>query len=279
MGHRSGLRIPAHRPPSKARVFIDRQIVMWLLAASLCALFLTTLPAQAQTTLQPMPENAIAKSYGAGWECNIGFRRDGDACAAIIVPKNAYATNRAYGLGWDCFHGFRRTGETGCADVVVPEGGFLDPSSERWHCLRGFAKLDDACQKIVLPANAYLEHSSHVSTWVCERGFKAKDNSCVAIEVPVNAYLNTSSYGLPWTCERGFREKDGQCEAVVSPANAYFEDVSHGNQWKCERGYAAVGQTCELIDVPQNAHLDRSGNRWECNRNFQKSKGLCVLNN
>ena len=63
------------------------------------------------------------------------------------------------------------------------------------------------------------------------------------------------------------------------PANAYFDDASYGTGWKCDRGYAASGETCEFIIVPENAHLDRSGNRWECNRNFQKSKGRCVLNN
>jgi hypothetical protein len=30
--------------------------------------------------------------------------------------------------------------------------------------------------------------------------------------------------------------------------------------------------------LPANAHLDRSGNRWECDRNFQRSKNLCILN-
>ena len=63
------------------------------------------------------------------------------------------------------------------------------------------------------------------------------------------------------------------------PANAYFDDASYGTGWKCDRGYAASGETCEFIIVPENAHLDRSGNRWECNRNFQKSKGRSVLNN
>jgi len=34
--------------------------------------------AQSQST--PMPANAQYKSYGDGWECDRGFRRDGDAC-------------------------------------------------------------------------------------------------------------------------------------------------------------------------------------------------------
>jgi hypothetical protein len=35
---------------------------------------------------------------------------------------------------------------------------------------------------------------------------------------------------------------------------------------------------CTEIDLPDNAHLDRSGNRWECHKNFQRSQGRCVLN-
>jgi hypothetical protein len=31
------------------------------------------------------------------------------------------------------------------------------------------------------------------------------------------------------------------------------------------------------IVIPDNAHLDRSGNGWECDRNFQETKDQCVL--
>jgi hypothetical protein len=184
-----------------------------IFVGSILAVILLFTPAFAQTDAPPIPENASAKSYGDGWECNIGFRLDENACVAVIVPRNAYDTNRPYGSGWECMHGFRRTDETACVAVEVPEGGFLDPSGERWRCLRGYIKVDDTCQEIVLPANAYLA------------------------------------------------------------------DVSYGSMWTCERGYLASGETCELIEVPENAHLDRSGNRWECDRNFRKSKGQCVLNN
>ncbi len=253
--------------------------MMLLLAGSICVLMWSALPVHAQTALQLIPENASPQSYGDGWECDIGYRLDAGSCAAVIVPKNAYDTDRTYGRGWECFHGFRAEGEADCVAVVVPDGGFLDPSGERWHCLRGFIKRDDICQEINLPANAYLTDTSYGSPWVCDRGFEAEDDTCVAIAVPVNAYLNTSSYGQPWTCERGYFEQDGSCTRVMVPENAYFDDATYGIGWKCERGYAASGQTCAAIDIPENAHLDRSGNRWECNRNFRKSKGLCLLNN
>lgn len=256
---------------------IGTQAVMWLFAGLICVLLLATLPAHAQTALRPLPENASPKSYGDGWECDIGFRLSIDRCVAIIVPENAYETSRSYGRGWECLHGFRMSEETACVAVFVPEGGFLGPSGTRWHCQRGFVKVGATCQKLVLPENAYLVDSVYGSKWVCNRGYKARNDACVAIKVPENAYLNTSGYGQPWTCERGFLEREGQCKAVVVPENAYFDDSTYGKGWKCARGYAASGQACELIDIPENAHLDRSGNRWECNRNFRKSKGQCNL--
>ncbi|MEO0916223.1 MAG: hypothetical protein AAFY31_04465 [Pseudomonadota bacterium] len=103
-----------------------------------------------------MPANAQPKSYGDGWECVRGFRQDGDACLAIIVPENAYATNRTYGSGWACLHGFQEVDNASCREVMVPDGGYLDPSGNSWSCLRGYMKVDDICLEIVLPPNAYL---------------------------------------------------------------------------------------------------------------------------
>lgn len=268
------------RPPQSniAHIATDIPTIMAPVIGSIIAILLLALPAFAQTAAQPMPENASAKSYGGGWECNIGFRLNENDCVAVIVPQNAYETNRSYGSGWECLHGFRSIDKTACVAVDVPEYGYLDPSGERWRCLRGFIKVDDTCQEIILPANAYLADASYGSTWTCERGFEVTGDLCTAIAVPANAYLNGSGYGQPWTCERGFLENNGLCEAVVMPANAFFDDATYGTGWKCARGYAASGETCDLIDVPEYAHLDRSGNRWECNKNFQKSKGLCVLN-
>lgn len=279
MDRKSQLREPRGPHAIAACVPAQTPTVMALFIGSILAVLLFALPAFGQTAGQPMPDNASAKSYGDGWECNIRFRLNENACVAVVVPQNAYDTNRSYGSGWECLHGFRRTDEAACVAVEVPEGGFLDPSGERWQCLRGYIKVDDTCQEIVLPANAYLADASYGSTWMCERGFEATGDRCAAIAVPANAYLNGSGYGQPWTCERGFFEQVGLCEAVAIPANAYFDDATYGTGWKCDLGYAASAETCELIDVPENAHLDRSGNRWACNKNFQKSKGICVLNN
>ncbi len=36
------------------------------------------------------PDNAHARSYGDGWECDRTFRRDGAACVPVVVPANAH---------------------------------------------------------------------------------------------------------------------------------------------------------------------------------------------
>jgi len=267
---------PFSRPE---RLSLSGTSFMLLLGGAILAFFLSALTALAQNTIQPMSENASAKSYGDGWECNVGYRQKGETCLEVTVPDNAYSTNRTYGLGWECLRGFRKDREANCVAVEVPEGGYLDPSGERWRCLRGHIKIDDTCHRIILPLHSYLAEASAGVPWICDRGFEPKGERCVAIVVPKNAYLNGSSYGQAWTCERGYREHTGKCEAVLVPDHAYFYDAPYGEGWKCDRGYSASGQRCDPIDIPDNAHLDRSGNRWECDKNFQKSKGLCVLNN
>ena len=105
------------------------------LARAFVAFIVIGSPSFAQSQSAPMPANAQPKSYGEGWECDRGYRRDGDACLAVIVPENAYATNRTYGKGWECLHGFQEVDYAACLEVVVPEGGYLDPSGQRWRCL------------------------------------------------------------------------------------------------------------------------------------------------
>lgn len=253
---------------------LARLIARMAVVAGLIASF--AFPAFAQDA--PMPANATARSYGEGWECDRGYRRDADACLAVIVPENAYATNRTYGKGWECLHGFQEVDDAACFEVVVPEGGYLDPSGQKWSCLRGYMKVDDVCLKIDLPPNAYLSDRGFGSAWLCDRGYEVDGDTCAAIAVPENAFLNGSAHGQPWTCERGYFERDDTCEAVVVPANAYFDDAIYGPGWKCNRGFAESDDGCTEIDLPDNAHLDRSGNRWECHRNFQRSQGRCVLN-
>lgn len=274
MDHNSKAEQPLQRSLCETGGSTDAKVFWLVFLGPVFGLLLLAMPAFAQT----MPENASAKSYGEGWDCDIGYRPDGDNCAAVAAPENAYETNRSYGTGWACLHGYHQVNETACVAVVVPEGGFLDPSGERWHCLRGFHRVDDSCQKVVVPENAYLVEASFGSAWDCERGFEKTGQSCTAVVVPTNGYLNGSRYGQLWSCERGFFEQDAVCKPVVVPEFGYLDDAAYGEGWKCHRGYEASGAACKEIDIPENAHLDRSGNRWECNWNFQKSKGLCVLN-
>lgn len=275
----SGQACPEASRAQIAYASADMQAIMMGFAFLICALFLFAAPAFAQSVALTIPENARAKTYGDGWNCNRGYRRDGDVCVVVIVPENAYQTNLTYGSGWECLHGFRAGVDGDCIAVIVPDGGFLDPSGEQWNCLRGYLKVADHCQEIVLPENAYLSDEPYGPPWTCKRGFEAKEDVCSAIAVPVNAYLNSSEYGKPWTCERGFLEQGDVCEEVVIPAHAYFDDATYGTGWKCGRGYAVAGNSCEVIDMPANAHLDRSGNRWACDRSFKRSNGQCVLNN
>lgn len=39
----------------------------------------------------------------------------------------------------------------------------------------------------------------------------------------------------------------------------------------------SYGGVCIDIDLPKNAYIDRSGNRWGCNRGLRLSDGVCIL--
>lgn len=249
------------------------------ISLALSANLLLAGPSFAQSNPADIPKNASAKSYGDGWECDLGYRIAGETCVAITIPENAYATNRSYGSGWECLHGFLQVEGTSCVPVIIPDGGYLGPSGTRWFCHRGFQKIGNTCEKINLPPHAYLTSSAVGSAWKCERGFEAKGDTCIAISVPENAFLNNSGYGRPWSCNRGFFEENGACTKVSVPANAYFDDASYGNGWRCVRGFSETGNKCSAIELPPNAHLGRSGTQWECNKNFYRSKSQCVLRN
>ncbi len=245
--------LPMLRPPANTQVTcrtkgvwssVQTMIRHLVFMCGLLAFF--TQPAFAETTVGSVPENAHKSSYGDGWECDRSYRAAGSTCIAVVVPQNAYPTHRNYGSGWECLHGFIEVKGASCAKVLVPDGGYLAPSGRRWNCLRGYRKIDDICQKIILPPDAFLTDRSNGPGWMCRRGFQAKGDTCVVIEVPENAYLKASAFGP---------------------------------QWKCERGFAVSRNRCIEIVLPDNAHLARTGNRWECNKNFQHKNGRCVLNN
>ena len=89
-----------------------------------------------------IPENAHAKAYGSGWECDRGFREVDEICAPIKVPSNAYPTNRSYGRGWECARGYQEIDDA-CVAVQVPSNAYLWSSGDRWKCDRGYREVNE----------------------------------------------------------------------------------------------------------------------------------------
>ena len=130
-------------------------IFLALLAAAPGAVF-------AQGGSLEVPENASAKTYGSGWECDPGYREIDEACAAVKVPANAYPTNKPYGRGWVCGRGFREVGET-CAAIEVPANAYLNSSGDKWECERGYRDVGGACDAIKVPEKGFLTNTSYGS--------------------------------------------------------------------------------------------------------------------
>jgi hypothetical protein len=234
-------------------------------------------PALAQDGRGALPDNALARGQGGGWDCDVGYRVDGTTCREIEIPENAYATGREYGTGWACRRGYEEVFGVSCKVIPVPPNAFLRSSGFDWQCDRGFRPERDSCVPVTVPENAYLSDERLGSGWTCNRGFIEDADRCVPIAVPENGYLTNADYGDAWACERGFAAVDDRCEAVAVPANAFLDPQGYGPGWRCERGFEPAGDACLRIDLPENAHLDHSGNKWSCDNGFQPSDGACVL--
>src|SRR3546814_17818717 len=72
------------------------------------------------------PQNSHRAVFGVGWECDWGYRREGNGCAPVDLPENAHIT--AAGNIWECNRGFRRKGGA-CAAIDLPEHAFLSDTS------------------------------------------------------------------------------------------------------------------------------------------------------
>jgi hypothetical protein len=90
----------------------------------------------AQNGNDMVPENAHAKSYGDGWECDRGYREVDKVCVAIKVPANAYPTNTSYGRGWECIRGYLEVDEA-CAAIKVPPNAYVSSSGDSWSGVSG----------------------------------------------------------------------------------------------------------------------------------------------
>lgn len=158
----------------------------------------------------------------------------------------------------------------------IPDNAEAHSYGKGWDCIIGYRLVDGACLELEVPDNAYATGRSNGPGWACRRGFRSEDGvTCEAIFVPENAFLKSSGHG--WQCERGFAERDGRCDPITLPENAYLDTDPSGPGWRCMRRYARKNDSCVELDVPENAHLDRSGNDWRCDRNFQLSGNECVL--
>jgi len=195
------------------------QRMTFLTAALLPTLLALPGGALAQDNSKVVPANSQAKQYGSGWECKLGFRRDGAACVEIKLPANAYLSDDIYGPSWACKREYKADGNS-CVAVKLPQNAYLAGSSysDDWECERGFRKAGAACVPVIVPKNGYLSDSSQSRGWDCERGFRATADACVAIKVPQNGYLSDDPFGSGWRCERGFRQSDQACVSIEIPA-------------------------------------------------------------
>ena len=204
--------------------FRRRVFAILLAAYAVVYLFVTAGFAQDGTGLPP--ENAQNRTYGAGWDCNIGYREDDGSCAALDLPENAYATGRSYGTGWACRRGFVETAGGICAEIFVPENAFLRSSGYGWECERGYREERDTCVAIEVPDHAYLTNDNSGAGWACNRGFVEEAGACIAIAIPENGYLTNARHGAAWACERGFVETEDRCDPISVPANAFLDPKS-----------------------------------------------------
>ena len=105
-----------------------------------------------------VPPNAYLSPLGDSWHCDRLFRKVDDACVAIAIPKNAYASDTTHDRGWRCEQGYREV-EGECIAVRVPANAFPVDSTFGfgWKCQPGYRQLDDGCVAVVVPENGVLD--------------------------------------------------------------------------------------------------------------------------
>lgn len=191
---------------SRTRLTARARGAAWILVAALA--FASPVGALAQTAGSAMPANSSANSFGGGWDCKAGYRKDGNGCELIRTPDNAVLTGTSYGRGWECRRGYLEVRET-CVALEIPANAYLSASGVRWECHRGYRETDQTCVLINVPTNAYLTESNYGPGWTCERGFRATGDSCQQIDLPANAYLDYS--GNDWECARPYHRELNRC--------------------------------------------------------------------
>ncbi len=144
------------RPVTTAAAMVSRHRALTLMFAVAGLIAFLAAPLAAQDGTGAIPDNAVGRDSGGGWDCTIGYRVDGNTCSVIDLPQNAYATGRAYGSGWACKRGFTETSGMTCEPIPVPENAYLRSSGVDWECARGYRQERDTCVKIVVPEHAFL---------------------------------------------------------------------------------------------------------------------------
>ncbi len=124
---------------------------------------------------------ALLLATALGWLPTVSWAQDSPP-----IPDHAHS---GFGDRWQCDRGFKRDGDQ-CVEIQVPEHAFLALGGAGWRCERGFRRIDDRCDAIQLPKHAFLSHDGNA--WECERGFKHVDNRCEELHVPEHAYLESS---------------------------------------------------------------------------------------
>ncbi len=119
------------------------------------------------------PANAHMQRYGAGWDCDRGFRERTNSCAPLEIPQEGHAGRS--GNDWECNRGYQQHDET-CVAIEVPSNGYLDSPGRDWDCERGFKKSLYACLPFEVPTNAHLSHSGN--SWACDPGYQRRGETC-----------------------------------------------------------------------------------------------------
>jgi hypothetical protein len=139
---RSAKKEPMRHEQKSTRHLMARLIAQLSAAAGIIACL--TFPVFAQDGTGPFPENAVERSYGDGWVCELGYRVEGAECLALDIPELAYPTGRSYGTGWSCERGYEPLSGA-CVAIDLPFNAYLDRSGNRWSCNRSFNPSDGAC--------------------------------------------------------------------------------------------------------------------------------------
>lgn len=189
------------------------------LALGLSAVWLGTLPTavHAQTVQATIPENATKDYYGTNWKYNKGYIKEGKKCVAFVLPENAFATDGIGGQGWRCKFGYRET-KNACLIIEIPKNAYLGSSGYDWECERGYLKSNrTSCAQIVVPEHGYLNGKSYGIGWSCDYGYAVKGQACAKIVVPEGGYLTADSIESGWKCLREFRKSGDGCSRIVVP--------------------------------------------------------------